>query len=351
MAVRLLQLQMGLIFAWRPMIASLLGLCLTELCTAQTPSLKDLLDRNTVPTVSFSASELAKEVDGSSNNKNGVSVVAYMVRNDDSYTGDLRVVRYDAATQRLDRKAIKFKEYDLCGGSPLGIQFLGKFAWLSLHVNPSANCLLALNDQLEIQAKIFGFDLTEVGPAQLAYTEGMVHFAPIHAERLRLVDLGTHTSRELYPPQHDTLRPPFEEEHAKHLPSRKTCEASQNDPCDASTFDESIGPIQVLKEGGFTFLANWQASHVMKPNGDSETVASETNQYVYRFQLGKWLFCDVKIASGDASMTGTTRSPVWDPPPCTPQTPVDADMSSSNLNPFPPPELSNTLQKESRDHR
>jgi hypothetical protein len=333
-------------------IAHLLGLFLTGSCAAQNPTLKDLLDQNGIPTQSFSASELAKEVDGGTGAKDDLSMVAYAVRQGESLTGEIGLVRYDAATQKLDRKTMDFKDDDLCGGSPLGVQFLGRFAWLSLHFNPSANCLLALDEQLTVQAKVFGFSLTEVAPDQLIFTEGMMQFAPIHAERLQLIDLRSRTALELYPPEHDALRKRFEAEHEKHMPPKNICATNQNDYCDASMFDESISAIRVLKEGGLTFLAHWDASHVIKAGDDPETVASETNQYVYLYQAGKWLFCDVKVSDGgDAEANVSAALMRENPLPCVPKTPVTPDTGSADLSPFPPPEFSPDAKQGSRDHR
>lgn len=178
-----------------------------------------------------------------------------------------------------------------------------------------------------------------------------MHFAGIHAERLQLVDLKTRTAPELYPPLHDTLRTLFEAEHAKLMPPQSTCEANENDSCDSAFFDESIGPIHPLKSGGFTFLASWDASHVLKPDEAPETVVSETNQYVYRYQTGKWFFCDVKIPEGAHWEMDALASPILDTLPCTPRIPVEADTSSADLSPFPKPEFDSPQEQKSRNHR
>jgi hypothetical protein len=330
----------------------LIVLGLNHLCAAQSTTLKDFLISNDVPTRSFSKTELSQMIEGLQGFARDGEIVflAYIQRKGNSLIGDPQIVRYDTKSRTLLRRSLPIDELQVCGGSPEGFSFLTKYVLLSFHYNPSAGCMVVLDDHLALRARLFGFSAVEISPEQIVFVEDMMHFAPIQPERLQWVNLRTRTSRELYPPKNDPLRALFVAEHAKHIPDEKTC-AANNDFCDPSGFDEEVGSLQVLGPNSFSLLADWNASHATKPEETPETVVSQSIRYIYAFKSGSWRYCEESVSSIKVSKTPDSSTPSPSDlrgaqggssnlePTCDPQTPVVADDSTSGFSPFPRPEL------------
>ncbi len=86
-------------------------------------------------------------------------------------------------------------------GSFESIYLIGEFTLVSTSVSPSAECMFVFNKELRPLQTLFGFGPVEVEPHQIVFIEYMIHFAPVHPERLQLADLLTGKTAELYPHQ------------------------------------------------------------------------------------------------------------------------------------------------------
>ncbi len=117
-----------------------------------------------------------------------------------------------------------------CGRQPDGISFIEEFIVLSSSLTPSAECLQLFDKKLQLHSTLYGFGPVLVAPGQIVMIENMIHFAPVHPERLQLVDLHSGAIQELYPPKNDQAREHLAGEHARHMPSKELC-MSMNDPC------------------------------------------------------------------------------------------------------------------------
>jgi hypothetical protein len=304
-------------------------------------SLRNDLTQAGIPLTSFSNAELDEAVDGTDASKQPYLYFVYVRRDGDSLTGNPHLVRYDQNTGAVLRSELQVDEKDNSCGSPLLIEFVDEYLLLSFHINPSANSVVVLDQQLKMVELFYGFDMFRVARNQIVTTEDMIHFAPVHPERLEFLDLQTGTTKELFPPKADPLREQFARENGKHEPSDEICRQLENDPCDPELYDEDISILGADGKGQFALVANREASHATKKNEVPVTVASQSALYLYEQGKSGWLYCEKLISKDEANALVNVRENSYDrvKTRCVPNQQVVPDMSTSDFSPFPNPQL------------
>ena len=187
--------------------------------------------------------------------------------------------------------------------------------------------MLVVSKDLKLVNTLYGFDEHQVGPGQVVYIENMIHFAAQHPERLRLADLRTGETNELYPIKGDSLRAQFVELHAQHMPDKEDCQQN-NDPCNPSIFDETIDFLPSDQAAGFRIRVTRE--------GRDAVVEIPFQQADYNFQQRKnqWYYCSRELSA--ARLVKLDRS-IPTPPAesCYPNLPVTADADAGQPSPFP----------------
>lgn len=302
-------------------------------------TLGNLLQSNGIPQIKFTQAELAEGINGAAASKDGVTYAVYLKVEGEMLTGEPEVVRYDQKTGSVLRSSIKTGDEDQCCGSPDGIEFVDDDLVLPFEYNPSAGTLLILNRNLQLVEIMYGFGVTRIAPLQIVLTEGMMHFAPIHAERLQFVDLNSGAAKELYPPMNDALRVAFNKKNKELLPPDNICRLSDNDYCDPAMYDEGIKVVGTDGDGRFALVAGWNSSHVIKKGDDPVTIASESILYLYEKGKNGWLYCERELSDSeaDALTSGSTNYYQTVKASCKPDQKVIPDMTTSDLSPFPQP--------------
>lgn len=306
-------------------------------CTGQ-ETVGELLRSNGIPQTQFSKIELAEKINGTAASKDGVTYAVYLKVKEGLLVGGPQLVKYDQKSGSVLRSSIKVRDKDICCGSPEEIEFVDDHPILSFHDNPSASTFLVVNQNLQLVVVMYGIDLTRIAPHQVVMTEGMVHFASIHAERLQFVDLSSGVVQELYPPMNDALRVAFNKKNKELMPPNDVCQLAEDD-CDPSLYDESVNIVGTDGNGRFALVAGWSSSHVTKKGEDPATIASKSVLYLYEKSKNGWLFCGCELSDTEASSLFPGGKGGYDDVKtrCKPDKKVVPDMGTSDLSPFPKP--------------
>ncbi len=304
--------------------------------SSRAETLREFLKANAIPENSFSKSELLQEVNGAAGTEDGLVVAVYVRVKGEELTGNPIVVRYDRNSAAIQRAEVKPEDEDMCCGSPDDLMLLHDFAIISFHINPDAETMLVVGKDLKLVTTLYGFDVREIAPGQVVFIENMVHFAAVHPERLELADLRDGTTKELYPPKGDGLRAAFARDHAKHMPSKATCE-KMDDPCTPELYDEAIDFIDAAGRGWFAFTVHRDALHATASAQPPESVVSEAALYRYAWNGKDWLYCEEKLTEDEAKALSLQPGQAGGSATagrCTPLLPVTADSTNSDYSPF-----------------
>ena len=316
----------------------LLAIIATLLIALASPAqtLRDVLKTNGIPESTFNASELDGNVNAAAAIKDNRVLVVYMrVDKSNMFTGDPLLIQFNRNSRAIVRTEIKPEDTDRCCGSPDNVQVIGEYLVLSFHVNPSAATMLVLSKDLKLVTTLYGFDLREAAPGQLVFIENMIHFAPVHPERLQLANLRTGRRVELYPPQGDALRAEFAREHARHMPQYETC-MQMNDSCTPELYDEDIEFTDNDRGGNFEFIVRRDASHRTDNGQPPETVASAAALYRYAWDgQNNWMYCEERLSEDEATGNAQRqRKRAAGTRECIPNLPVRPDTSNADFSPF-----------------
>lgn len=303
-------------------------------------TLKDVLTAEHIPVSSFSTRELAMAVQGDSFSTSQQTFLAYsFLVNGGEEIGPLRVVKYDRKTGQLQKSGVLTDKADVCSGSVWGIEKIDDYLLISTSISPSALCLHIVDKELVQTEILYGFGETRVAQDQIVLTEDMIHFAPVHPERLEFADLRSNTTAELYPPNGDALRANMARENAAHMHSAKLC-MQMNDPCDPKLFDESISIIKADGHDSFAFIVEQSTDHFLAPNQPPVAMASQSVLYIYRRSDKGWLYCEVRLSSSERAEYSANPIRLQSlqfhdfEGHCTPTLPVVPDLSTATMNPF-----------------
>ncbi len=296
-------------------------------------TLRQFLSDQSIPAESFSKAELEAEIQGLATKHGEQTIAAIQHLSGELLIGPIDLVEYEPDHPVL-RSTLPTDPDGMCGGSVLGFDFVDGYTLVSTHINPSAECLLILDNNLKLANTLYGFDPVEVARDSILIIENMIHFAPVHPERLQLTDLLTGKTQELYPPKGDLLRTKLARENKRQMPSQATC-MQTNDPCNPQLFDEDIRSLATDEKGQFAFIAEQSASHATKAATPPEIVASQAVFYLYKLVQGSWRYCERAADASEAS----SGSPLdWNAAlaRCQPTLAVVPDLSTAGNNPFLP---------------
>lgn len=286
-------------------------------------TLKEFLVGQQIPIASFSKAELGQTVEFLAAIHDETVFLAYQARKDDLLVGPTHLATYDRNSGAVLRKDLEVDNADICSGGADGVAFFGEFTLLSASESPSAECIFVLDDKLQRLRTLYGFDPVLIAPGQVVIIENMIHFAPVHPEKLQFNDLRSGLNTELYPPKNDALRAKLAAENAAHMPSQETC-TRMNDPCDPAVFDEDISAFQTDGKDRFAFIATQSANHATKEEEPPETVASQSVLYVYSRDQNKWLYCEQELEQSVIELLSSGQTTRFEDMAahCTPNLPV-----------------------------
>ncbi|MGB7189441.1 MAG: hypothetical protein WBD10_04845 [Acidobacteriaceae bacterium] len=297
-------------------------------------SLKDLLQAERIPLTSFGAAELGSTLRESVVLSNPQQeTLAYTLSGSTAESSTMHVLKFDRRISELLKSAVR--ETDACSGGLESITAVDNHLLISTSISPSAQCQIVLDKNLMQTETLYGFGPERVGPDQIVLTENMIHFAPVHAERLQFADLRRRVTAELYPPKGDVLRSKLARENARNMPPAKVCQ-QMNDPCAPELFDESISRIATDGEGRFAFIVNQSANHATAPDEAPTTTASQNVLYIYSHGNSGWLYCEDGLGDSEAEMLTNSWQFGDAEGRCAPKIPVVPDMSTAFMNPFMP---------------
>ncbi len=304
-------------------------------CRSQT-TLREQLQSRGIPENSFSETELNEVVDGVNASREPYVFVAYVRTKGEVLTGYPRLVRYDQTTGTILRSDLKLDERDECCGAPDGIEFVDEYILLSFHYNPSASSVVVLDRQLKMVELFYGFDILRVAPNQIVVTEDMMHFAPVHPERLQFIDLSSGASLEIYPLKNDVLRNQFVDDYSKRMP--EVCNRTP-ELCGYGDFDEGCTYLGGNGQGGFAFQCGRSASYQAKKGEESMNYASDSAIYIFAHRPNGWVHCEQAVSEDEATALDKLQGRSYDKVKtrCIPDRPVVPDISTSEFSPFPSP--------------
>jgi hypothetical protein len=305
-------------------------------CPAET--LKELLTRTGFPSATFTEKELSVDVDYANSENAQQIVIAYQVRKNGLLYHTLHMASYEKGKGVVHRGILQRGNdlNDFCSRALMDISFLHNYIVLEFHYNPSASCFVIVDKSFNIIRKINGIDWFEIAPNQLVVVENVIHFAPIHAERLRLLNLQHPGSEEIYPLKGDALRAHFIREHKKLMPLDKIC-SLHYDPCNPELFDEEAGNFASDGHGKIALLASLDASHATEKKKPPFTILSQSILYIYQQNKNGWLYCEQMVENSEAKILGKEMSGHFEfvANRCKPNLPVGPDMTTSGFSPFP----------------
>lgn len=296
-------------------------------------TLKELLIEEQIPSNSFNAEELNQTVgDTILSRDNNELEVAYNVLGAHSAIVSAHVVKYDKQSGVLQRSTLENGRLDFCLGALSGMVKVGEFILVTSHISPSAGCVIVLDGQLDQKETLYGFGPLPVAPAGILLIENMIHFSPVHPERLRFVNLKGGTTTELYPPKGDAMRAKLARENAAHMPTPEIC-MKMNDPCNPHLFDEDILGIRTGTGGRFALISHQSAGHVTVRGEPPVVVASQWVLYIYEPVDGGWKYCESAVNHEEAmKWAQASQKRTWrfgdTAGRCTPNLPVVPDMTA-----------------------
>ena len=262
------------------------------------PSLDSILAEHHVPVDQFSPRELQGPITSWAVSK-GDAPFLFAWYDDDGSGGlhePLHVLRYtrEHGVERKDLRGNTDKwEFSgftkgmpgVCFGAALSIDNTSDRILISTHINPSAGCVLILQEDMSFQGTLFGWVLGIVDGALIAH-ENEVHFAPFHQEGLGVFDIGGDQWVELYPIPSDPLRIAFADRIKPHMPTEKWCQ-EHDMVCDASNFEIDVSDVLGdPNTRGFRFDVSYSA-HPLGEGADN-AVGGETHSYSCGMHGSKW---------------------------------------------------------------
>lgn len=128
----------------------------------------------------------------------GTFAAAYYLREEvlGQGLGRLHVSVFDRTSGRWRHAAALRQQI----GSVLGVSVGDRYILIEGHANPSAGVGLLLNrTNLRTVARLSGYGLRLLSSGSILYHANMVHFAPVHQERLMVFEPRTRSEAEIFP--------------------------------------------------------------------------------------------------------------------------------------------------------
>lgn len=213
---------------------------------SQGETLRATLRSAEIPTDQFEAEELDEAVTSYAINPGAPSLLAYYVDDgSEMLKQPLRVIRYDQRTRSLRRSELRdistLFASDLpmgCMGAALSIREYAGLIYVETHLNPSAGCVIVLSSELKYKVAISGWLLGLMGGDYAIVETSEVHFLSVQPLHVRVLNLHSKRSVQVYPFRDD----PFRRSFSKMLSQRMALSWCQenNAPCDPDNFDVSL---------------------------------------------------------------------------------------------------------------
>ena len=299
-------------------------------------TLEQLLMTEKIPLRSFRVDELKQSVNGATQSDQSKIVVAYRTFNPDNiFVGPPQVIRYEKVSGQIEQRRLPIGETDGCAGAPDEVAFVDEFILVSISISPSAECTFVLNQRLVLHQILYGFRAARIAPGRIVLIEDMIHFAPVHPERLQVVDLRSGKTAELYPSLGDALRQQLTHENAQKMPPQATCR-EMNDPCSPGQFDEDIRSLASDGNGKLALIVVQSVSHALEKEQPPETMASQTALYLYQYVSSGWQYCEEEIDDSEIERLDQELKANFEKVAtrCTPHLRVIPDMTTAHYNPF-----------------
>lgn len=315
-------------------------LLIVSACRSQS-TLREQLQTAGIPVESFGKAQLDEVVDGAGASHGRFVSFVYLRTRGEELIGFPQVIRFDTGSGLLLTSEVRPTDQELCCGAPDGIDFVDDYLLLSFHYNPSASSVLVLDEKLKLVQTLYGFWIRRVAPNQVVMIENMVHFAPVHPERVRLVNLIDGKSLEIYPSKNDALRNQFDKDSQARMPSICT---QRPELCDNDGFDEDCEFLGGDGNGKFAFECGRSASYQAKEGEESVTYASDDGIYLFEHKYNGWAYCERAVTADEAKMFQgfsygkgeENRGYEIVKDRCIPNLAIVPDMSN-DLSPFPAP--------------
>jgi len=200
-----------------------------------------------------------------------------------------------------------------CVGSVMSVEHHDRWYYLNLHWNPSAGCLLILNQDLTLSDALPGGTIAFFQSGLLVYSGNMVHFADVHPEMLYLYDPRTRHSQRLYPQDDDPFRAAFSAA-LKAAIDRKQCQMNHWS-CQPDQFNSTIKvPVEVSDETkSLAFDVSLDSDGFALRDDSAENVPDLAQQvYIFRLSPFGWRAFsayDIKAKFGTASLKELLTAP------------------------------------------
>jgi len=156
----------------------------------------------------------------------------------------IHVVWADTDTQNAQLKYAAVSG-QVSNGSIWDVRPGKNYAYVGVHLSPSAIDTLVLTRDLKLQRELDGWPTEILENDVVIFINGMVHFAPTHPEGLSAYDPNSNVEKKIYPPAKvDAIRSDFVNRvrAAYDLRGKDWFEAN-NHHMDPRAFDSSVGPL------------------------------------------------------------------------------------------------------------
>jgi len=213
---------------------------------------------------------------------------------------ELRAIRLDRASGRWTTGAISLARARTAGAEVAGAwcrrglaieRFPAGFL-VRAHVNPSAECTIAVGWDLAVRGVLGGWPVIALPDGRIVYQRNQVHFAAVHPVELGLWDpwSGAGGDVALYP------REPYQAVRRAHVARMRAVYTEvwcrpRNHPCDPDRFDERlVGDVVTDARGdALAFVVAWEdaggAGDAAGPAGPAATAhrPAEVTEVVYLY--------------------------------------------------------------------
>lgn len=250
-------------------------------------SLGDVLRKNDIPVERMSSAERERGVAQWMAGRDGTKVlVAYSLREDDgAETPFFHLLRYDPAKAGL--KQVRVEPEGECGDRFWGMEPVVGMMGLQMSPNPSAECLILIDERLRVVDQLAGIFAGTVRGQVILYGN-TIHFAPTHPQELLIYDPATRKQVTVYPQAGDTRRKAFTAKLRRVMPPDAWCREN-NKGCDPKDFTTELSNVVVDASGmSFRFKATMTASEGFGEKAE-QMARDEAVTYACSWNQGKWV--------------------------------------------------------------
>lgn len=274
--------------------------------TESTPQIQDVLKAACVPFPENASVDMGLSITGYDEfDSSSEFVLAYYIAHgSDLPEPPLRLLRFDKLNGTWSSAAFSDIETEAepgvrvpCDGAETGITGAGDTLYVSLHLSPSAECLLVLSRDLKLKKTLYGWPIAHFSSGAIVLQQSMVHFAPTHPLELSIFDPSSGTVTPIYPPQSDPFRAQYARRLEVEIPPSDRCQG-ENCETDPERFDNDLAVSCIAgrckdqiaineKTGAFAFIAEFSPAGFLRFDEVKRSPQwREQVVYIYRFFPG-----------------------------------------------------------------